>query len=382
MAFRWKVPAVNADTVDPDAMHEMMVRRQIDDILGMPDQSILERQRAAQQAMRGYAPGVVTTPEMAASAQMRGFKPTPYAGPLGEYNEYLEHPTPDRTPREYTMARDQMLFQSQQEQRQQLQERYNQLTNELAQIDTQIAEVQKKYPGITNGREWRIAAKRAEIGDMSAYDNMMARGQNYGEKATGIENMLYDAMKLTWGLGSKSDEDRAFARNQIEVALRKAESEAARTGVKLPAIYDELKATLNPQQVTPGATPGATGKWAGKNAREIGNELESLKRAKNLHDSDLEELQKIADASSNKEETAEIQKLIKAYRGKTVEAGDRYAKKKARGLELLAQSQKKTDRKALRTWINGLSKEDRSAFNMVANITEDSLGKVTINPKL
>ena len=262
----------------------------------------------------------------------------------------------------------------------QLQARYQQLQNELAQVDAQIAEVKKKYPGITNEREWRIAAKRAEIGDMSAYDNMMARGQNYGEKANGIENMLYEAMKLTWGLDAKSDEDRAFARNQIEVALRKAESEAARTGVKLPAIYDELKATLNPQQATPGATQGATGNWAGKNAREIGNELESLKRAKKLHDSDLAELQKIADASSNKEETETIQKLIKEYQGKTVEAGDRYSKKKARGLELLKLSQGK-DSRGLGTWFRGLPKYDQEALKLVANIGQDSLGKPTITKK-
>lgn len=365
MDFRWKLPQINAGFVDPEGVRNTMLRK-------------AEIDRAAND-MRGYSSSrpedIRQIPIMAQSASMamRGYQPNAAMGNIGERSQ---NAMMDEYRTQIGQERRQMA--EQEMQRQELQGRYQQLEQELAQVDAKIAEVKKKYPGITNEREWRIAAKRAEIGDMSAYDNMMARGQNYGEKANGIENMLYDAMKLTWGLGAKSDEDRAFARNQIEVALRKAESEAARTGVKLPAIYDELKASLNPQQVTPGATQGVGGNWAGKNAREIGNELESLKRAKKLHDSDLVELQKIADASSNKEETETIQKLIKEYQGKTVEAGNRYAKKKARGEQLLKEA---ANQKDVARWYGSLSKSDAEALKTVASVTKDSLGNYTFTKK-
>ena len=64
----------------------------------------------------------------------------------------------------------------------------------LAELDARIADIDRQYPELKNGgQEWEIAAKRAEIGDMSAYDAMMARGQQAGGNARGIESEIQKA---------------------------------------------------------------------------------------------------------------------------------------------------------------------------------------------
>jgi succinate dehydrogenase/fumarate reductase flavoprotein subunit len=119
---------------------------------------------------------------------------------------------------------------------------------ELQGIMDRIAEIDKATPSLSkNPREWEIAAKRAEIGDMSAYDNLVSRGNTDATAAYGIENELYNAEKLTWGLYSKSSssaEDRAIARSNIEASLRRAEDWARKSGKELPDSYYRLRAAL------------------------------------------------------------------------------------------------------------------------------------------
>ena len=105
----------------------------------------------------------------------------------------------------------------------------------LAAIESEIAQIDRQYPELKDGgQQWEIAAKRAEIGDMSAYDSMMARGQQAGAQSSAIEGELKAAERLLWGLKSKNTEDREIARNQIEVALRSAEEWKDKTGQPMP----------------------------------------------------------------------------------------------------------------------------------------------------
>lgn len=64
----------------------------------------------------------------------------------------------------------------------------------LAEVDALIADIDRQYPELKNGgQEWEIAAKRAEIGDMSGYDSMMARGQQAGGNVKDLESKIRKA---------------------------------------------------------------------------------------------------------------------------------------------------------------------------------------------
>jgi hypothetical protein len=202
-----------------------------------------------------------------------------------------------------------------------------QLESELVQIDAQIAEIEKTMPKGVSDAEWEIAAKRAEIGDNSAYDNLVSRGYNQVATARSaednIKNELYNAEKLTWGLKAKSDEDREMAKNQIEVSLRKAEDMAAKTGTKLPEGYYRLKAVLN--EYSGGGNP------AGQNIREFINEFKLLQAQGKLTRAKREEANKLANDKLNSDYADELRQLYADSKGKTVEDGNdrKVAKQKA-----------------------------------------------------
>lgn len=64
----------------------------------------------------------------------------------------------------------------------------------LAAVDARIEEIDKQYPELKNGgQEWKIAAKRAELGDMSAYDSMMSRGRQAGGNVKDLESKIRKA---------------------------------------------------------------------------------------------------------------------------------------------------------------------------------------------
>lgn len=93
----------------------------------------------------------------------------------------------------------------------------------LAEIEARIAEIDRQYPQLKNGgQEWEIAAKRAEIGDMSAYDSMMARGQQAGGNAKNIESEI---QKAYIDLSYAGPEQRPAFQNRIN-ALEKEYREA------------------------------------------------------------------------------------------------------------------------------------------------------------
>ena len=182
-----------------------------------------------------------------------------------------------------------------------------QLEARLSQINARIAEIDKSLPaGAGNDNAWEIAAQRASIGDMSAYDSMVQRGATGAQTANAIDNALMDAEKLTWGLNAKDDEDRMAARNQIEVALRKAERDAAQTGTKLPDSYYRLKNALEAD--------------VGGNASSLVNMLKYKKEKGTLTDADREYVEEMMKGKENSKEYETLMSFWKDSKGSTAEA--------------------------------------------------------------
>lgn len=227
----------------------------------------------------------------------------------------------------------------------------------LASVEARIADIDRQYPELKNGgQEWEIAAKRAEIGDMSAYDSMMARGQQAGAQVGAIEGELKNAEKLTWGLNSKSDEDRAMARNQIEVALRSAEEWQDKTGQQLPASYYRLKEALG------NSGTASTGEM---NAREYANDLALKIYRGTATDKDVENGIAWAEKNPNSEEAKMIMDAAKEAKTKTVEAKKKataYAKK-IDGMVSGIEGKSSAEQNA---WWNNLSEKDKKAVLKIA----------------
>lgn len=223
----------------------------------------------------------------------------------------------------------------------------------LASVEARIAEIDRQYPELKNGgQEWEIAAKRAELGDMSAYDSMMARGQQAGVQAGAIETELKNAEKLLWGLESKNDEDRAMARNQIEVALRSAEEWQDRTGQQLPASYDRLRSALERGP-------------SGQNANELVNYYKYKMSKGELTDADREYVDTVLRPKMNSEDFDRLFAFLNESKGKTVEAKEAamaYARKisdMVSGIEGKSPSEQNA-------WWNGLTKKERAAVLKIA----------------
>lgn len=199
------------------------------------------------------------------------------------------------------------LYGRQMQQREQVQQEIAKLQTRLNEINTRIAEIDKSLPaGAGNDKAWEIAAQRASIGDMSAYDSMVQRGATGAQSANAIDNALMDAEKLTWGLNAKDDEDRMAARNQIEVALRKAERDAAQTGTKLPDSYYRLKNALEAD--------------VGGNASSLVNMLKYKKEKGTLTDADREYVEEMMKGKENSKEYETLMSFWTGSKGSTTEA--------------------------------------------------------------
>lgn len=299
MAYRWKVPEFNAGFVDPDGVRNTMMRKAYID-------------RAANE-MNGYATSwpedirQIPIQSQSASNSMLGYQPNGAGGFVNDrsndamWDDYRNQVGQERR----EMAEAEMN-------RQNTLNKITELQSELAQIDAQIAEIEKTMPKGVSDAEWEIAAKRAEIGDNSAYDNLVSRGYNQMATARSVEdnikNELYNAEKLTWGLNSKTDEEQEMAKNQIEVSLRKAEDMASRTGTKLPEGYYRLKTVLD-----------AYDKKADQNVREFINEFKLLQAQGKLTSAKREEAKNLAGKSFNSSYADELRQLYADSKGKTVE---------------------------------------------------------------
>jgi hypothetical protein len=266
-------------------------------------------------------PGLAGGLPVEADGNMQGFVPNSAFSPAGGMNApVLPEPQLDGYGESLAAASN----------RAGLLQQLNQLESQLAGIDAQIAEIDRAYPGLKNGPEWDIAAKRAEIGDMSAYDNLVSRRYQDGAAASGIDGELYSAEKTLGGLKSKSDEDREIVRGNIEATLRRAEEWSARTGKELPQSYYRLKR----------AVADSFERSDDMNARQYGNEL-ALKIYRNTAtDDDIERGIAWAEQNPNSEAAKEILEAAKSGKYNTEEAKARAARRKKEAYDMIATLEK------------------------------------------
>lgn len=189
----------------------------------------------------------------------------------------------------------------------------------LADVDAKLAAFDKANPGF-NPDAAEIAAKRAEIGDFSAYDNMMQGRGEQNADPSGIENELYNAEKITWGLKSKSGEEKEIAKANIEATLRRAEEWADKTGGKLPMSYHRLKAQLD-------GVGGSVGD--DRSELEWSNRIYTKALNKQLTDADIKEMTDYIEKHPDRELSKALQPIVKEYKGKTGEAKKRAERTKA-----------------------------------------------------
>jgi len=188
------------------------------------------------------------------------------------------------------------------------------LERQLAEIDLQIEKFDRENPGISSGMV-DVAAKRAEAGDMGAYNSMVqnAFSSQLGNDGmlkssrNGIENELKNAEKLTWGLNSKNEEQQNMARNEINVALRSAEEWAEKTGQELPTSYYRLKEALKESS-------------GGQNANELVNYYRYKQEKGELTEADRKYVEEVLRPKMNSEDFDNLFGFLKESKGKTVEA--------------------------------------------------------------
>lgn len=257
----------------------------------------------------------------------------------------------------------------------------SQLQARLAEVENKIAEIDSQYPELKNSREWNIAAKRAEIGDMSAYDAIMNRGASASNNATGIENGLYNAGKLLYGLDSKDDYEQGAFANQIEMEIRRAEEWQHRNpGATMPPIYYDIKNKYETWKQGKGGVPIEDGKLVVNSARETTNQVNSMVKNKKYSKETETQLQEWVDEHPNDPNASEIQSVINANRFNTVEArASAEAKNKAR--KDFYESIKDLSVEAQEDSINAMTDKDRRFFYEAYEWKKGKNGKSYIGAK-
>lgn len=231
------------------------------------------------------------------------------------------------------------------------------LESSLRDIDAKLAAFDKANPGF-NPDAVEIAAKRAEIGDFSAYDNIQGRGAQNADP-TGIENELFNAEKLTWGLKSKSGEDKEIAKANIEATLRRAEEWADKTGGKLPMSYHRLKSAIEGMGATAGDDYKTELEWS--------NDFYTKALNKTLADDDIDKANSFIAKHPDSEVSRALQSIVKGYKGKTTESKARTAKeeKDAKAIFIEIANLPIDDQfKAFRSWSDEKKKLFRKYYNI------------------
>lgn len=251
-----------------------------------------------------------------------------------------------------------------------IQGQISQLEAELAQVEGQIAEIDKTMPRNVNEKEWEIAAKRAEIGDMSAYDSMMQRANNQNGQASGIENELYNAHKLLYGLNAKDDYEQGAYANQIETALRKAEEWSARNpGAAMPPIYADLKSKYEawkggnaPRPVTGGQGPAVTS-WVEsiRNENDATNKIDAMVKDGTWSKADLDAGYAWVKANPNSPYTKTIKDKLDSVKSKTVEA-KAAAASAAKKMDAVIKAIINKSPAEQDAWWNSLTDKERAAY--------------------
>jgi len=232
-----------------------------------------------------------------------------------------------------------------------------QLQAQLAEIDRRIAEIDRSNPQLKDSQAWEIAAKRAEAGDMSAYDNLMNRGAGDSSNAGGIDNELYNAEKLLGGLKTKSNEDREIVRGNIEATLRRAEEWSARNGKELPSSYYRLKKAVDDSFEAADAD---------MNAREYGNEIAlKLFRGTATKD-DIEKGVAWAENNMNSDAAKEIFEAAKSGRYGTIEAKQERKEAEKKAKAKIAELQKLS----VREQADALGKMEKKLHDAIMRIAD------------
>lgn len=195
------------------------------------------------------------------------------------------------------------------------------LKGQLAAIDGKLTELKATAPD----DEKAIAAKLMEIGDASLYQGILARQQGQADQnqagAAAIDNMLFDAEKLTWGLKSKNAEDREIIRSNIGATLRRAEDAARKQGVDLSknASYQRLKAAM---------AAGDKASIVYEGEEKFANTLWSKSQAGNLRDADIEEAKKWIEDNPDSQFASKVIQVVQEYAPKTTESKASASKRK------------------------------------------------------
>lgn len=331
MAYRWKVPELNASFVDPQGVQAYQQSAAM--------QNSAAAANAAQQ-MQGYRP----TDVMDSGAEAGGDR--------GGYNQVQEY--------------------EQQQKRQEVQAKISELQQQLAQVDAQIEAINQKLGGVSD-RDLSIAAARAEAGDYSAYDNMVSRAANREQaNKTAANNRsaeLQNARKLVWGLNSKDSDQQAAAFNQVDLALEKFERKAQELGLN-PESDPDYRALKAERDKAAKAVEG------NQNARETATDWWKKVNDKTLTDNDIKTLEDKIASDPNNPEVEELRKLVDENKGKTVEARARYTRRKNAAYQKAKSLQDATPESAINEW-NNMTEAERKEFSKfyTVDIKTDKDGK-------
>ncbi|WP_295685111.1 hypothetical protein [uncultured Fibrobacter sp.] len=193
------------------------------------------------------------------------------------------------------------------------------LESQLAEIDRQIEQFDRENPGFSSGMV-DVAAKRAEAGDMNAYNSMVqgamsmqqgAAGARKGGEA-GVWNSIDEARKLAFGLDDTSDETREARVANIRVMLDKARRDATAAGIELPIEWHELDRKISQVETGAGADKRSILQW--------GNELWTKSQNGTLSDDDIKDMESYIAKNPNGELSKDLQAMVQQYKGRTQQA--------------------------------------------------------------
>lgn len=294
MDFRWKVPELKPNFVDPQGARSTMAQQ-------------------AAQKMQGYTP----------QPNLDGYQPTEPTAMQTGYRGMA--PTQETQEKNAVLA--QQNYDNYMSGLQEKKQKLALLENKLAEIDNNIAQLQQGGAD----EEKAIAAKLAEIGDTSLYQGILAREQNQAAQqkssAAGIDNMLYEADKLTFGLDSKSEEERNAVRQNIRATLDRAEEIAKQTGTQLPEKYYKLRNKLE------GSDKASI---VYESERKRANEWWAKARNKTLTDKDIAEVKDFIEKHPDSDAATQLRPLVEQYAPQTVESKAAASKRKSDAKNLYA----------------------------------------------
>lgn len=226
------------------------------------------------------------------------------------------------------------------------------LESQLSAIDEQIAQFDRENPGFGSGMAG-IAAKRAEAGDMGAYDSIVNGAMSREQGAAGVRkageagvwNSIDEARKIAFGLDDTSDETREARIANIRVMLDKARRDANAAGIDLPTEWHELDRKISQVENGTGDEKKSLLQW--------GNTLWTKLRNGTLSDSDISEMENYIAKNPNGELSKELQALVSQYRGKTGQAINRY-REEVNEAKRMADEAGKLSKVDLAVYWNGL----------------------------